>query len=230
MAKKHLLLFTLVLLFASCGNPAQDTFVQPQVRAVFRPSNGANTVQARVFIEGPDGNAVSGAVVIVRDGRNAITHLEYNSSAQSYNGVLEEPLDNSIYVVEVSTVLSESIITLTVPYSRVTNAPNVTVFQDSSGSSVLNGQPLAASMPIQIGWADSGDGIVYQLTIRTALRTVYAVSTEARTVTIPANTVPSGVYLLEITAQKIHGDLHFRSAPYYSVSFITAPMVSFNVN
>ena len=217
-------------MFTGCNNSSQDTpSVQPRVRAAFR-SSGTDTVQARVFVEGPDGNAVSGAVVTVRDNRNILTQLDYNSSAHSYNGLLEEPSNDTVYIVEIYTILSGDIINLTVPYSRLADAPYVTVFQDSAGNSVLNGQSLVSSRPIQIGWVDSGEGVVYQVTLRTALRTVYTVSTEARTVTIPANTVTSGSYLLEISAQKIHGDIYFRNAHYYSASFLTAPMVSCNVN
>jgi len=228
--RTSILIAAVCLALAGCDNPVQDTPVgQPRVRASFR-SSGTETIQARVFIEGPNGNAVSGAVVTVRDNRNVLTQLDFNTATQSYHGDLEEPIDNSTFVAEVFSILSGDIITLTVPYSRVSGTPNITVFQDSSGNSVLNGQSLASAHPIQIGWADGGDGVVYQVTIRTALRIVYAVSTEARTVTIPAHVIPPGSYLIQISAQRIHGDIHFRSAPYYSVSFMTAPTVTFNVN
>jgi len=222
-------LFITIILNNGCKNDTSDIQIQLRVRASFR-SGGTDTIQAKVFVEGTDGNAVSAAVVTVRDSLNTVTQLEYNLSAHSYNGTLEEPQGNTNYIVEVSTVLSGNIIMLTVPFSKLANAPIVTVFQDASGNSVLHGQSLISAQPIQIGWADSGEGAVYHVSLRTMLRTVYAVSTEARTVTLPPNTVPSGSYLLEISAQKTHGDIYFRTAPYSSTSFLTAPMVSCNVN
>jgi len=235
MRAKHFIALILLLSeFVSCNDPVQDTpKIEPRVRAALR-SNGADTIQAKVFVEGPDGNSVSGAVVVVRDSRNAVTQLDYNSSSHSYNGILEEPPvaanSETLYAVEIATILSGDIITLSVPYTKLENPPNVTVFQDSDGNSVLHGQSLSSSLPVQIGWADSGEGAVYQVAIKTALRTMYAVSTEARTVTVPANTVQPGSYLLEISAQKTHGDVFFRSAQFYSASFASAPLVSCNVN
>ncbi|MCL2558428.1 MAG: hypothetical protein FWE09_08110, partial [Treponema sp.] len=212
-----------------CGNPAQEAPAGPRVRADFR-HNGSGAIQARVFIEGPNGNAVSAAVVTVRDARNAVTHLDYAPSSLSYSGIIEEPEGYSVYTVEVSTILSPEVIRLEVPYSRPVGAPHVTVFQDSAGNSVLNGQQLDSSKAVQIGWADGGEGATYRVAIRTALKTVYAVTTQARTVTLPANAIPTGSYLLEIVAQNTYGDVYFRDAPYYSASSVQAPLVSCNVN
>jgi len=223
------LIFITIILHNGCKNDLSNIQIQIRVRASFR-SSAADTIQAKVYVEGPDGNAVSAAVVTVKNNLNMVTQFDYNSSTYSYNANLEEPLDSSNYIVEVSTVLSGDIISLIVPYSKLTNMPNVTVFQDAAGNSALHGQSLTSTQPIQIGWAESGEGVVYRVTLKTMLRTVYAVSTEARTVTLSPNTLPSGSYLLEISAQKTHGDIYFRSAPYSSVSFLSAPMVSCNVN
>jgi len=219
----------LCLPLSACGNPTEEDPVRPRVRADFR-YNGSGAIQAKVFVEGTDGNSVSAAVVMVRDARNVVTQLDYVPSSLAYTGLLEEPDAYSVYTVEVATVLSDSIIALEVPYSKPSGVPNVTVFQDSGGNSVLNGQALVSSGGVQIGWADGGGGATYRVTIRTALKTVYAVSTKARTVTVPANAIPAGSYVLEIVAQNTYGDLYFRSAPYYSASSLRAPLVSCNVN
>jgi hypothetical protein len=73
MKKINMLFFFLaVLLLLGCGNPAQNTpGAQPSVRAAFT-SGGNGAIKAAVFVEGPDGNALSGAVVIVRDSRNSL--------------------------------------------------------------------------------------------------------------------------------------------------------------
>lgn len=223
--KKIFILAALCVVFFSCNTQEPE----PRIRAVLK-STGTGGVRASVFVEGPDGNSLSGATVTVKDKRNALLQLNYDSVACSYNGILEELSGESSYYVEVATILSPERLSLSVPYSRISDAPNITVFQDAAGNSVLHGQSLVSTQPVQIGWEGSGEGVVYQAAIKTALKTVYSVSTNANTVTIPAGAIPSGSYLLELSAQKIHGDAFFRSSPYYSLSFINAAPVSCNVN
>jgi hypothetical protein len=226
--KNILLIPAICFLFFSCDNSSQEN-VQPRVRAVLK-STGSGGVKATVFVEGPDGNSLSGAMVNIKDKRNALLQLGYDSVTCSYTGILEELSGESSYNVEVATILSSKNIHLTVPYSKLSDAPNITIFQDAAGNSVLHGQSIESNQPVQIGWAGSGEGVVYQVTIRTALKTVYSTSTNANTVTVPAGAIPPGAYLLELSAQKIHGDAFFISSSYYSLSFINAPLVSCNVN
>ena len=214
------------LIFFSCDAP-QDT--KPNVRAVLK-ATGTGSIRATVFVEGSDGNSLSGAVVTIMDKRNAILQLNYDSAACSYNGLMEEFPDESNYNVEVATILSKEKIKLTVPYLRLSNAPEVIVFQDMAGSSVLHGQSIASSQPVQIGWSGSGEGGVYQVTIRTALKVIYAVSTNSLNVTVPAGSIPAGSYLLDISAQKMYGDAFFMKSQFYSLSYINASLVSCDVN
>jgi hypothetical protein len=223
--KNAFLILAVCFIFFSCDN-SEPTM--PRVRAVLK-STGAGGVRATVFVEGPDGNSLSGAMVTVKDTRNALLQLNYDSVACSYNGITEELPGESSYDVEVATIISPRKINLTVPYSRISVAPNITVFQDAEGQSVLHGQNIKSNQPVQIGWAGSGEAAVYQVTIKTALRTVYSVSTNANTVMVPAGVVPPGSYVLELSAQKIQGDAFFNSSSYYSLSFINASPVSCNV-
>jgi hypothetical protein len=228
--KNALLIPALCFIFFSCNNPqdASQEPAMPRVRAVLK-STGTGGVRATVFVEGPDGNSLSGAVVTVKDTRNALLQLNYDSVACSYNGITEELPGKSSYYIEVGTILATQKIGLTVPYTRLSDPPNITVFQDAAGNSVLHGGTLKPAQPVQIGWAGSGEGVVYQVVIKTALKTVYSVSTNANTVTIPAGTIPTGTYNLELSAQKILGDAFFNSSPYYSLSIISASPVSCNV-
>ena len=222
--KAKLFAIILCIFLFSCGT--EDT--KPNVRVALR-STGTGSVRAAVFVEGADGNSLSGAVVTIRDSRNAIIQLNYDSVACSYNGLVEELPGETKYNIDVTTILSEEKITLTVPYIRLPVAPEVIVFQDMAGNSVLNGHSIHSNQPVQIGWSGSGEGVVYQVTIRTSLKAVYAVSTNSLNVTVPAGSIPAGSYLLEITAQKIYGDAFFRSTPYYSLSYINASLVSCDV-
>jgi len=151
------ILFITSIILLSCNNAD----IQPNVRAALRAS-GSGSVRAMVYVEGADGNSLSGAIVTVKDDRNAIVQLNYDSAACSYNGLLEELPGNTNYIIEVISILSKENIVLTVPYSRLTSAPEVTVFQDMAGNSVLQGQSIEANLPVQIGWSGSGDGVVYR--------------------------------------------------------------------
>jgi hypothetical protein len=226
---KNICLFCVISIITGCTNTAQDTTVQPLVRAALK-SSGSGSIKAQVFVEGSDGNALSGAVVIVKEDNNSLLQLLYETSTCSYSGVLEEKTGRTNYIIEAASILSGGIISLKVPYTKLAAAPNVTIFQDADGNSVLKGQHLSGRQSIQIGWDDCGENVVYVLIIRTSLKTIYTVTSNACTVTVPPDTIPAGAYLLEISAQKIHGDVYFRSFPYYSVSSINAPLMSCYVN
>jgi hypothetical protein len=220
----------LVFLFFACKIPVleYEMVYVPKVRAALK-SSGNGSIKVTVYVEGPDGNALSGSVVTIRDEENFILPLSYVSANCSYNGVMEDRGGYTPYVVEVEGVLFSTPFELTVPYTAFSRKPNVTVFQDAEGNSVLGGQSIVSNRPVQIGWSLCGDGVVYQISFKTSLTTIFSASTGAGAVTIPANILTPGYYVLEITAQKIHGDLYFKSAPYCAVSVANASMVSCNV-
>ena len=215
--------------FGGCDDGAGNKSVNPVVRAALK-ATGNGSIRAQVYVEGPDGNALSGAVVTVKDDNNVLLHLSYDTASCSYTGLLEEYAGDTVYAVEVNSILSKNVIILEIPYTAIANTPNIIVFQDSDGNSVLKGQAVVASQPVIIGWDSSGDDIVYILTIRTTLKSVYTITTNACLITVPEKTIPAGVYVVEISAQKIHGDVYFRSLPYYSASFINAPILNCHVN
>ena len=219
----------MVPILIACANAAQETpRPEPRVRAALK-STGTGAVKAAVTVEGPDGNALSGAIVNIRDNRNIITPLNYETAACAYSGTMEEYEGSTVYTIEVSSVTLSKPLKITAPYTALSETPKVTVFQDAGGNSVLNGQSLLSGQPVQIGWTFRRDDTTCQITIKTALKKIYSVTTNAAVITIPANTLPPGSCFLEINVQKIHGDMYFNTAPYYSISTATAPLVACNV-
>jgi len=85
--EKNKFIFTacifIILIIAGCKNKEQDTIRQPIVRAALKAS-GTNSIKAQVFVEGPDGNALSGAVVTVRDDNNSLLQLPYEAATGMY--------------------------------------------------------------------------------------------------------------------------------------------------
>jgi hypothetical protein len=180
------------------------------------------------FVEGPRGESVSGALVNVSDSSNQITQLAYDYNSGSYSGRIEE--NTGTYIFGIRSLLLDEPRRIAVPYTAITRSPSVMVLQDSEGNSALNGEYLNAGLPIQAAWSSSGSGIVYQISVRTPLRTFYAVSTNAETITIPGNAIPQGTFTLGISAQKIYGDPSFETSDYYSLSNSATVGMSFNVN
>ena len=218
----------LLCCFFSCvdsGQPGSELSVRTMVTA-----SGSGSVQCTVYLEGSTGDSVSGALVILRDEANRATMLSYDSKTCAYGASVEEPAADTTYTIEITSMLLDYPLVQKIPYSAITKKPNITVFQDAAGNSVLNGKELSKTAPLQIAWASCGTGIVYQLSVKTALKTIYAVSSNAETVTIPADTIPAGSYTLEILAQKIYGDPYFKYADYCSMSSSKSSALSFNVN
>jgi hypothetical protein len=217
------------LCFFSCNNGVQEnTHAQGRVRASVI-STGSGNVRCSVVVEGPGGDSLSGAVVSVMDVGNKISSLTYDPSVCAYQVVLEEQAGTT-YTFEINTILSETSITIDVPYTAVLTKPNITIFQDEEGDSVLNGQSLKNNLASQIAWSSCGDGVIYQISIKTALTIVYMVSTNANTYTFPAGSIPAGNYAVEVMAQKIYGDPLYKTKNYYSVSTTAGMVLSFNVN
>ena len=68
----------------------------------------------------------------------------------SISARIEENTD--IYTFEINSILLDKPYIIKVPYTKITKNPEITVFQDSNGNSVLNGESLTTGLPIQIAW------------------------------------------------------------------------------
>ena len=197
------------------------------IRCSIVPST-SGYIKCSAFIEGPSGDNVSGALINVTDSYKQVSQLLYDTGSSSYSARIEENTDT--YNFEITSVLLHGTKHIHVPYTMILKSPGVTVFQDSNGNSVLSGQNLDRGLPVQIAWSNCGADVSYQLAVKTALRTVYAVTTNAETIIIPENLLPMGTYTLTISAQKIHGDPLFKTADYYSLSNSTTVGLGFYVN
>lgn len=229
--KRYLILFFILsLLFTtSCNDSNSGTSDNGiSVRAILE-SEESSTVDIKVYVEGADGNALTGAVVLVSDSQNKVTNLEFDSDKYCYTGSAPV-LSDGMFIFKVNSLAVADMEEFTVPHTILSIKPVVSTFQDADGNSVLSGQALSSSKEIQVAWNSVGSDIVYQVTVKTALRTLYSVSTNACNISIPASSITAGTnYMFEIIAQKIYGDPYFQNANYYSVSIIRSAMVSFDV-
>lgn len=223
--KVLLFLTPLILLLVSSCEQRQAI----RIRTTVESSATGSAATANVYLEGSDGNVLTGAVVLVSTADNIVTKLDFDSTAYCYR-TKSLPLSKSQeYRFTIQSNAASKIITYTVPHSFISTQPIVNVFEGSSGKSVLKGDKLEATDAIQVAWSPSDGGNVYQITIKDSVQTVYSTATSGTFVRIPADTLASGSYYLEITAQSLYGDPLFQDADFYSASSCKSTKVRFDV-
>lgn len=232
--KKHIFLLIVVVLFASCSDKSEDHSYLSNGSSYFEPrisieGISGGLLQFNVLIEGPNGDAITGANVTVRDLINRTQVLYFNSENHCYIGTMQDIKDVTLYTITINSSLLKKPMTVNVPFLQFQNKPAITVLRDESGYNALSGFSLNKSKSIQIAWTSSGVNTVYQVIVRTSLQVVYSVVTEDITVTIPENTLNSESYIVNIKAQKICGDPLYQDYNYYSISTENSMDVAFNV-
>lgn len=231
--KKNListLLIVFLVIFISCSN-SSTSYESEMVRiALASPYN--DKVEARVYIEGLDGNIVTGAVVSVKDSANSITILNYNFQQGCYYGLVNKASGGE-YTFTVNSRLFKTPKEYIVPHLYLENTIDIKKIEmlNQIGESYQNYDTFNTSLPIRITWPSSVENCTYKITIKTPAKVLYEVSTNNKTIEIPANTIPAGtnyVYL-QIQQQKLYGDILFQNANYYSVSVYSTGSINFNV-
>jgi len=233
----RLFVFIVFTLFLSCSTDESNDEINntPTFPAIFPRvsivSQNTNIADVNVEIEGLDGNLVSGAVVLVSNSVNGVNKCSYDPATWSYNGKYPIPADGLINII-INSILSPVPVTYSIFHRQIINKPIINVFEDSSGASVLLGMALDFLNEVQIGWTSCGEGIVYHISIKSSLQTLYEASTESLTHFISGGKFaisPGQIYYLQVNAQRIIGDPLFQKNNYYSAAIRTGDIISFNV-
>lgn len=226
MKKLFVILLFISILFFSCEPYAKNKKINTRVSV--QSLKNENYV-IRVFVEGLDGQIITGASVILINENNQITHIPFNTNEWCYFSKINITNDE-IFKLYVNSILLENPMEMEIPCSPLKNKPIITSIQDSSGTSVFLGNNPSSSKDIQVTWDSCGDDITYYATIKNALSTVYATSTEQNQFIIPAGSLePRTNYYATVQAQKISGDSMFKTYNYYFVSVIESSQVGFLV-
>jgi len=232
-----LFVFLIFTFFLSCSTDEPKEEAKSDTTSfVFSPrisivSQNTNIADVNVEIEGFDGNLVSGAVVLVSNNINGVNKCAYDPTTGSYNCKFPIPTDGIIKIT-IKSVLSPVPFTYSIFHQQIINKPIINVFEDSAGASVLLGTSLDFLKDVQIGWTSCGEEIVYHISIKSSLQTIYETSTESLTHFIPGGTIifsPGQIYYLQINAQRIIGDPFYQKNNYYSAAIRTGDAISFNV-
>lgn len=217
------ILFLSILFFAGCESSIENQNLRASAVSV----NGDDIV-FRVYPENSSGDIMTGSLVTVTNSENEVLLLEFDNDSQCYISSFDG-LESDIYNIKVISAAYKEAACIQIPHLRLTKAPTIVSFSDSMGNSVLSGKSINSQSAVSCAWNSLGNGIVYQVSIKTVLSRIWTGSTSACNIEIPKGTLTAGkTYYLYLTAQKICGDPYF-SLPYYSFSSITSSAVTFYV-
>jgi hypothetical protein len=197
VCKKNIFVYIFLCLLVSCKT-SQDPIETPLFIRTSIESSTTSDARIRVFVEGKDGNMLTGAVVLVRN---------------SQNNVLVLPLD-SLFYFSVQSAVSPERKEYSIRHQKLSTSAALQEMKDSEGNSSLLGEKLQANKPVQIVWNSVVPNALYQIRISDAFGLVYAVSTQETQCIIPENTFIAGNYFVEIITQIIFGDPLFISDTY----------------
>ncbi len=222
--KKGFIFIIVLIILTSCKFDKEEENFKIRVSAI---SENSSDITFKVYPENAQGNIVSGAVVTVTDSLNIVHLLPFSFSNQVYSETIENT-SNSEFTIQVASNCISQRRTIKIPHQTLTQKPSISIFNDSDGNSALSGKELKSNQEIQLAWNNLGENIVYNVSIKSTLKTVFTKSTEVPFIIIPENTLESNKnYTVFIKAQKINGDPFFLKYDYYSVSSITSSGITF---
>lgn len=229
MKKRRVYIFFILIVFSavlfSCSH--DNTALVPNIRT-FIQSEGLGIVEINIYIEGVDGNSLTGAFVAVSTDSLSYTYMKYSPEECCYKGSMQGTSCNKYYFI-VDSILFQNRVTFSIQHEQLTDKPVVSVLSDAAGNSGLNGEELNADLPIQICWTQPSSNCTYIVSIRTATETVYSVSTQNSTVYLPPETLSNGLnYYVKIQAQKSYGDILYNKENYYSVNVLDSINLGFS--
>lgn len=191
------------------------------------------TLTLNATVEGPDGQALSGALVQATDPGGNVSLIPYNSSKAAY--VATTPPQTGVYSVRVDSAAG-GIKEVTVPVTVLASTPDVSDVVDGQGRSVRNFEKLQASTPIRVTWKAVDGANRYVLTIRESGRTLSSqtiLGTQQTSAILPAGTFTGASVgsSASVTVTAIHqeGDPVYVAAPFVSVTSVNGTVLAFQV-
>lgn len=220
------LLFFVFLIF-SCKSQTEEKVINEKISV---KTGTDNVSEIKVILEGKDGNCVDGAFVAIKSSENDYSVIDYDGTQHCYYSNIEIVTENEILFVIDSVLLPERN-EVSVPYTKLSEKPVITVFSDEEGNSILKGQHVKSSSELQLSWNYPIEDCVYKVSISSSAEVVYAVSTKSMTVYIPEGTLqPNKIYFAKIQVQKSSGDITFEKEGYYSVCVKDSENIQFSTN
>ncbi|QEN03535.1 hypothetical protein EW093_02075 [Thiospirochaeta perfilievii] len=199
------------------------------IKIVIEGSSSSNS-KAKVFLEGSDGNLVTGSNVIILNDTGVASLLTFNFEEGSYYG--EIPVSASgAYEIRVKSALIEETLISDVQYHGLSKKAEINMLQDDNSLSALEGNTLSSEDKIHMGWSEVLGASIYQVKVYRDGNLIYTKSSSDLTCIIDGGTLQEGSdYYCKVDAQYISGDPLFVSSFYYSFSESLGSSLYFNLD
>jgi len=199
---------------ASCEIASPTSIADTKVSII---SQYGSNVQVSVYLEGSDGNYLTGARVSVTNPANEVQILGFNETMGCYFGTFTDLLSGT-YAVKIWSALLASPENFSIDHEVPDGAPTVSQCSDASGDNALTGQTLNANEAITLRWSTLDNVTAYSVQVNQNAIQAYASSADGGTITIPANILATGSYTIKLTAQWLAGDPYLLNTDTYSAS------------
>lgn len=201
--------------FTGCNTNTTRSITSIKLSVV---SKYSSVVQVSVYLEGMDGNYVSGARVLAINPAHQVQVLGFSNTAGCYYGIFNDLLSGP-YTIEVySSLVGPEGKEYVVEHKIPQGASTITQCSDASGNNTLIGQEVNAVQDISLRWTALDNASLYVLQINQGYLQAYSSSVLGNSLIIPANTLSPGSYTVKLSAQWLSGDPYLVSSDTYSVS------------
>lgn len=194
----------MVLLAASCmvATEASPSGISIKSR-VESSSDGATLVRA--YLEGPDGNQVTGARVLVSSPEGSVSQLDFSLNRGCYFVDLDNSSSGNYLLTVDSTLLSKPR-QVTIPLKTLAVAPVLAEVSDDDGSDALIGESLSTHASTTVRWSPVPDASLYVVKVSFGATVAWKRSTADPFCEIPEASISAGNYTLQVRAQYMQGD------------------------
>lgn len=181
-------------------------------------SRYGGVIEVSVYLEGSDGDCVTGARVCAANPAGEVQVLGFDQARGCYYDSFDTPLSGEYHVRVDSVLLGSTPKIFSIEHDPPSGAPAAIQCTDSSGSNALIGQSLRRDELISLKWAAVPRATLYSVQFSDGTELVYEGTAETNNLVIPAGTMPSGSYDARIEAQWLEGDPYLITTDTYSAS------------
>lgn len=181
----------------------------------------------RVFLEGKDGNFLTGSTVIIVNSQGVVNLLGFSFEKGCYIGEIPFSVDG-IYKIMVDSVLMRNTLVQEINHYILLEDSEIQVLQNPQDLSALEGETLDIAKGLQIGWSSVEHATVYQIMLYYEGNLCYLGTASSTSLTLePEQLKGSGLYTCQIVAQYISGDALMLQENFYSFSQTSGSSVNF---
>jgi hypothetical protein len=225
---KYFVLFLVLAIYVSCSlteDASEKDGVLNLKISLESIQNQEST--AKVFLQGADGDQVTGSTVIIVNNQGVVNLLPFSFNQGCYSGDIPLSTDGE-YTIMVDSLLVQEPLMQEVQHPILTDSPDILVLENPLGESALQGETLLLEQGLQIGWSAVENATVYQVALYYQGTICHIGSVSGTALTLTADDLSgAGMFSCCVKAQYIGGDGLLLSENYYSYSEASGPSIVF---